>query len=103
MHRKITTKTVKLSFDIQNQHHMPTSEISCTFFCEMNKTSEYLTFENDNKKTCLIIFFLPFHSKLLQCYGGKSTSLGSWMPSSFYVLNYLIIIIKRPLKHNPII
>lgn len=57
MHRKITTKTVKLSFDIQNQHHMPTSEISCTFFCEMNKTSEYLTFENDNKKTCLIIFF----------------------------------------------
>lgn len=48
MHRKITTKTVKLSLEIQNQHHMPISDIPCTFFCEMNKINEFLMFENDN-------------------------------------------------------
>lgn len=63
MHRKkITTKTVKLSWDIQNQHYMPISEVFCTFFCEMSKISEYLMVETDNKN--LPYCFLPFHSTL---------------------------------------
>lgn len=45
----------------------------------MNKTNEYFMSENYKKKQALL--FLPFHNKPFRCYRGKSTSLGSWMPS----------------------